>query len=65
MTYKHNGKCDLGEVDMVEKAIVCSFQRFVIKLNEDQLGPVVLKLVKWASKKQTELYGATEINWHR
>ena len=35
-----------------------SFQQFVIKLNEDQLGPVILMLVKWAQK-------GTEVNMHR
>ena len=46
-------------IDAVEDSIVKSFQQFVIKLNEDQLGPVIVQLVKWAQK------GDQEINMHR
>ena len=65
VAYKNNGKCDLKDVDQVEASMVSSFQKFVVKLNEDQLGPVILKLVKWAKKSPKELYGGNEINWHR
>lgn len=65
VSYKHNGKCELPKVDDVERAVVEAFQRFVIKLNEDQLGPVILKLVKWANKSSKNLYGDSALNWHR
>ena len=56
--YKANNNVDIHQLDFIETCIVQSFQQFVIKLNEDQLGPVILMLVKWAQK-------GTEINMHR
>jgi hypothetical protein len=45
--------------------MVEAFKEFVIKLNEDQLGPVILQLVKWAKKAPKEDLGAGSINLHR
>jgi hypothetical protein len=63
--YKNSGRSDLAQLDEIETAIVEAFSKFVIKLNEDQLGPIVLKLVKWAKKSPKELYGQSELNFHR
>ena len=52
-------------LDEVEAEMVASFQQFVIKLNEDQLGPVVLQLVKWAQKSPKDLYSPCNLNLHR
>lgn len=41
---------DMSEVDSVEAAIVNCFVAFIVKLNEAQLRPVILKLLKSASK---------------
>ena len=56
--YKSNNNVDIHQIDRIESCIVGSFQQFVIKLNEDQLGPVILMLVKWAQKH-------SEVNMHR
>lgn len=45
--------------------MVQAFQQFVVKLNEDQLGPVVIQLVKWAKKAPKEGSGTGTINLHR
>lgn len=44
--------------------MVQAFQQFVIKLNEDQLGPTIHLMVKWASKppKDGNLFN---LNMHR
>jgi len=52
-------------LDKVEHEIVRAIQAFVIKLNEDQLGPVLLSLVKWAQKSPKQLYGPCQVNLHR
>ena len=46
--FKKNAHCDMLQLDEVEAEIVKAIQAFVIKLNEDQLGPVILSFVKWA-----------------
>jgi len=51
-------------LDEVEESIVHAFQQFVIKLNEDQLGPVIVQLVKWAHKASKE-ESHPKINMHR
>jgi hypothetical protein len=63
--FKKNAQCDMVQLDEVESEIVQSIQTFVIKLNEDQLGPLILSLVKWAQKSPKQQYGACELNLHR
>jgi hypothetical protein len=44
----------MPESDAIEQSICESFVQFVIKLNEDQLKPMIVKLVKWAYRKKDE-----------
>ena len=63
--FKNNNQLDILQLDEVEDAMVQAFQQFVVKLNEDQLGPVIIQLVKWAKKAPKEGEGAGSINVHR
>ena len=38
--------------DEIEDAIVMSLQAFVVKLNEEQLRPFIISIVKWAMKQK-------------
>jgi hypothetical protein len=44
----------MHNIDEVEVAIVQAFQQFVVKLNEEQLRPMIAKLMKWGFRARDE-----------
>ena len=47
---KSHGAVDMSNVSDVEDSIAQSYEQFVIKMNEEQLRPLIVKQTKWAFK---------------
>eukprot|EP00347_Sterkiella_histriomuscorum_P023758 403333488 len=60
--YRNNNKQELSGFGNIEQAIAESFEQFVVKLNEDQLRPIIVKLSKWAFKTINDADQAVPFN---
>ena len=49
-TWEKSTQTPLRDVSQIHDAVLGSFKTFILKLNEVQLKPIFLRLVKWASK---------------
>jgi len=60
LTYKANKK-GVAVSESVQDSIVQCFTSFVVKLNEEQLRPCILKVTKWAMREKSE----QEFDFHK
>lgn len=45
---------DLPQLEIIECEMQGFFQEYIVKLNEEQLGYTVNKLIKWVTTKSSE-----------
>ncbi len=55
----------MSNVIQVDESIAHSYEQFVVKMNEDQLRPLIVKQTKWAFKSKNLETEAFPYNLHK
>jgi len=63
--YKTHGNVDMNRVRDVEESIAKCYEQFVIKMNEEQLRPLIVKHAKFSFKEKAENEAGFAFNLHK
>jgi hypothetical protein len=55
----------MSRVRDVEESIAKSFEQFVVKMNEEQLRPLIVKHAKLSFKEKTDIESSLPYNMHK
>lgn len=63
--FKTHGNIDMSNVREVEESIAQSYLQFVIKMNEEQLRPLIVKQAKFSFKEKSDEDSSLPYNIHK